>query len=296
MTDPRRIGLIIGAESSFPEAFIAEVNERRQGVTAELVRLGAPRMSDDVPYSVIVDRASHLVPFYRTYLKHARLQGCVVINNPFVWSADDKFIGATLAARLRIATPRTVMLPHKEYTPGMAHERGLRNLEYPLDWQGVIDEVGLPCVLKDAHGGGWQDVHLCNSLEELLFHYNESGQLLMIAQEQVRWERFFRCLCVGREEVLPMEYDPGERCYLDPQPVSDGALRSRMVEDSRRLARALGYDVNTIEWAVRDGVPYAIDLMNPAPDLDAGSMPEEYFRWSVRKLADLAIAVAGAGP
>jgi hypothetical protein len=174
----------------------------------------------------------------------------------------------------------------------MAHDRALRNLEYPLDWEGVIRHVGLPCILKDAHGGGWQDVHLCHSLEELLFHYNESGQLLMIAQEYVSWDRFFRCLCLGREEVLPMQYDPREHRYLPVDTPLEPALRDRLVDESLRLVRALGYDMNSIEWGVRDGTPYAIDLMNPAPPIDAEALPAEHFHWAVRTMADFLVRLA----
>lgn len=292
MTDQLKIGLIVGGESTFPPAFLEEVNGRNAGVVAELIRLGAPKMSDNVGYAVIVDRVSHEVPFYRTFLKHAVLQGCTVVNNPFMWSADDKFFGATLAERLGIANPRTVMLPHKEYIPGMVHEDSLKNLEYPLDWEGVIEYVGLPCILKDAHGGGWRDVHVCHSLEELLLHYNESGRLLMIAQEYIAWEQFLRCLCVGREEILPMDYDPRERRYHTGDVSLSSELRDRIVEDSRRLVKALGYDMNTIEWAVRDGTPYAVDFMNPAPDIDSHSLPPHHFNWAVTKMADLAIRLA----
>lgn len=292
MAGSLKIGLIVGSESTFPDAFLEEVNGRGTEVVAELIRLGAPRMGDRVDYAVIIDRMSHEVPFYRTYLKHSVLHGCRVINNPFMWSADDKFFGATLADKLGIRTPRTLMLPHKEYVPGLVHDRSLRNLDYPLDWQGVIDYVGLPCILKDAHGGGWRDVHLCRSLDELLLHYNESGRLLMIAQEYIAWDRFVRCLCVGKEDVLPMDYDPAERRYRSDEAPLAAPLHDRIVEDSRRLMRALGYDMNAIEWAVRDGTPYAVDLMNPAPDMDAASLPSPHFEWAVRKMADLAIRLA----
>lgn len=294
MPQQLKIGLFVGAESSFPPAFIEEVNGRGGEATAELVRLGAPRMGDSVPYAVIIDRMSHEVPFYRTYLKHAILHGCRVVNNPFVWSSDDKFFGATLAHLLGIPTPRTIMLPHKEYVPGLVHEQSLRNLEYPLDWQGVIEQVGLPCILKDAHGGGWKDVHLCHSLDELLLHYNESGRLLMIAQEYITWDRFVRCLCIGREEILPIDYDPGERRYLESGSALPADLRERIIIDSRRLMRAIGYDMNAIEWAVRDGVAYAVDFMNPAPDLDEALLGTGNFRWTVERLADLAIRLARA--
>ena len=105
------------------------------------------------------------------------------------------------------------MLPNKDYVPGIKHDESLRNLEYPLDWQGIIDHIGLPCILKDAHGGGWRDVYVCHTLDELLHHYDRCGLLTMIVQEFIVWDEFVRCICIGREHVLPMKYDPKERKY-----------------------------------------------------------------------------------
>ncbi|CAN5497922.1 hypothetical protein BH23BAC4_BH23BAC4_07180 [soil metagenome] len=289
---PRKVGLIVGREWSFPPAFIEEVNNRDEGVVAEIVKIGAPSMDDGREYDVIIDRISHEVPFYRTYLKHAVLQGTTVVNNPFMWSADDKFFGATLAHKLGIAHPKTVVLPHKEYVPGIVHDESLRNLVYPLDWDAVINHIGLPCILKDAHGGGWKEVYVCRSREELLHHYNESGLLTMIVQEFIEWDQFIRCICLGQEEVLPIKYDPGERKYHVEHDHLSPELGKRIVDDSRKLVRALGYDMNSMEWAVRDGIPYAIDFMNPAPDMDINSLTPHYFEWAVQKMADMAIRLA----
>jgi hypothetical protein len=287
-----KVGLIVGREWSFPPHFIDEVNRRDQGVTAEYVTLGAPRMDQPSEYAVIIDRISHEVPFYRTYLKQAVLQGCTVVNNPFMWTADDKFFGAALATSLGIAHPKTVVLPNKEYLPGIVHDESLRNLQYPLDWQGIVDYVGLPCVLKDAHGGGWKDVYICRSLEELIHHYDHSGLLTMVVQEFIKWDHFIRCICLGQEEVLPIKYDPGERKYHVDHAHMSGELGTRVVGDSLKLVRALGYDMDSMEWAVKDGVPYAIDFMNPAPDMDIYSLTEHYFEWVVQHMADMAIDLA----
>jgi hypothetical protein len=288
----QRIGLIVGREWSWPPAFIEEVKRRDRGVVAEYVTLGAPRMDEPARYAVVIDRISHEVPFYRTWLKHAALRGVTVINNPFMWSADDKFFGASLATSLGIASPKTAVLPHKEYLPGIKHDESLRNLQFPLDWEGVIEYVGLPLVLKDAHGGGWRDVYVCHSPDELLQHYNNSGRLTMIVQEFIRFEQFVRCICIGQEEIQPIHYDPKERKYhVDPDYLAPG-LRERVERDSRALCRALGYDMNSMEWAIRDGVPYAIDFMNPAPDFDIYSLGPTFFQWVVERMADLAIRLA----
>ncbi|MEZ4585511.1 MAG: hypothetical protein R2909_03815 [Gemmatimonadales bacterium] len=293
-TSVKRIGLIVGREWSWPPAFIEEVQRRDEGVVAEFVKLGGPRMDDPSAYSVIIDRISHEVPFYRAYLKHAVLQGVTVVNNPFMWSADDKFFGATLATSLGLASPKTVLLPNKEYIPGIVHTESLRNLAFPLDWQSIVEYVGLPCILKDAHGGGWRDVYVCHTLEELLHHYDQSGLLTMIVQEFIEWDEFVRCLAIGQEIVYPIKYDPKARKYYENLDFMAPALRQRVIDDSLTLVRALGYDMNSMEWAIRDGVPYAIDFMNPAPDMDIYSLTPTHFEWVVKAMADMAIGLAKA--
>ena len=119
----KRIGVMVGREWSWPPAFIDEVNKRQAGVVAEYVKLGGTRMNEANPYAVIVDRISHEIPYYRTYLKNAALQGTVVVNNPFWWSADDKFFGACLLDKLGIKHAKTVALPSHSYIDGVVTAR-----------------------------------------------------------------------------------------------------------------------------------------------------------------------------
>jgi hypothetical protein len=289
-----KVGLLTGREWSFPPAFIAEVAARDVGVEVEYVKLGGTSMEEPVPYTAIFDRISHEVPYYRTYLKHAALQGCTVVNNPFMWSADDKLFDASLAMRLGVASPKTIVLPNREYVPGIHHEESLKNLRYPLDWRAIVDFIGMPCILKDAHGGGWKEVYVCRSLDELIHNYDSSGQLTMIVQEFIEWDQFIRCLSLGQRDVLPMKYDPRERRYLVEHEHLSPQLGKRIVDDSLTLMRALGYDMCSLEFAVRDGIPYAIDFMNPAPDMDLNSLTPHYFDWAVKGMADLAIRLAKA--
>jgi len=268
------------------------VSQRNAGVVAEYVSTGALSMTDPVPYDVLIDRISHEVPFYRSYLKHAVLQGVPVINNPFMWTADDKFFGASLITKLGLASPKTMLLPNKDYIPGIKHDESLRNLQFPLDWEGIARNIGMPCILKDAHGGGWKEVHVCRSLEELISRYDQSGLLTMIVQEFINWEEFVRCLCIGQEDILPIKYDPRERRYIPGDDFLAPPLRTRVINDALTICRALGYDMNSIEFAIRDGVPYAIDFMNPAPDMDINSLTPTYFDRVVQHMADLAIALA----
>jgi hypothetical protein len=288
----RKVGLLVGREWSWPPRFLDEVNRRDAGVVAEYVRLGGTRMDEPVDYAVLIDRISHEVPYYRTYLKHAVLQGVTVVNNPFMWTADDKFFEAGLATKLGVAHPKTVALPNKDYVPGIVHHESLRNLVYPLDWAELLEYVGLPCILKDAHGGGWRNVAVCRSLEEIWYHYNESGLLTMVLQEFIDWQDYYRCLCLGRRDVLVMRYDPRLRRYLGDTDHVNTPLGQRLVGDSLKLMHALGYDMCSAEFAVSGGVPYAIDFLNPAPDMDINSLTPPFFDWAVTHMADLAVRLA----
>lgn len=291
MGEIKKVGLIVGREWSFPPAFLEEVNSRNAGVTAEYVKLGGTRMNEPCPYSVLVDRISHEIPYYRTYLKNAMLQGAYVINNPFWWSADDKFFEASLATQLGVISPKTLALPMKSYPEGVVTE-SLRNLDYPLDWQAITDYVGLPAILKDAWGGGWRHVYRVDTIDELIHAYDQTGTLCMILQEFIEWDQYVRCICVGQDNIMPIKYDPRERRYLVEHEHLGSELGERIVRDAQTLNRALGYDMNSVEFAVRDGVPYAIDFMNPAPDMDINSITPHYFEWAVKSMADLCIEMA----
>ena len=288
----KRIGILFGMENTFPPALVERINGfEMPDVTAEFVQLGAVRMAEPSRYAVIVDRISHDVPFYRAYLKNAVLDGTYIINNPFWWSADDKFFNYALATRLGVAIPRTVILPHKEHPPGTT-DRSMRNLQYPLDWQAVFDYIGFPAFLKPFDGGGWRDVHKVNSPDEFYKAYDQTRTLCMTLQAAVSFQEYFRCYVVGQEDVHIMPYDPRQpfhERYVKHPPAYDPALLARVEHDARVLCRALGYDLNTVEFAVEDGIPYAIDFMNPAPDADVHSVGRTNFDWIVNKVAELAV-------
>ena len=292
MAKAKQVGLVVGREWSFPPAFIEAVNAKDAGVVASLARFGAEHMDDGIDYDVLVDRISHEVPMYRTVLKHAVLQGTTVINNPFMWSADDKFFGASLITKLGVVSPKTAVLPNKDYMPGIVPAESLRNLKYPLDWDAMLKWIGLPCILKDAHGGGWKEVYVCDTKEDLIHHYDHSSMLTMIVQEFIKWDEFVRCICLGQEEILIMKYDPKERKYRTDRDFLGPVMGPRVEKDARTIVKALGYDMNSIEFAIMDGVPYAIDFMNPAPDFDINSLTPGYFNWAVEHMADLVIRLA----
>jgi len=292
----KKIGILFGMENTFPPAVVERINSRKaDGVTAEFVKVGAVKMVEPSPYQVIIDRISQDIPFYRAYLKNAVLNGTVVVNNPFWWTADDKFFNYALAAKLGVAIPPTVLLPHNRHPEGTT-EQSMRNLIYPLDWQEIFAYVGFPAFLKPYSGGGWKHVYKVHSPEEFFRYYNQTGDLCMTLQHGVEFEEYYRCYVVGQEKVHVMKYNPNapfhERYVKGNPPPSSTKLEERIISGAQQLCRALGYDFNTVEFAVEGGVPYAIDFMNPAPDADVNSVGRENFEWVVNAIADLAIAKA----
>jgi len=295
----KRIGVLFGVENSFPSALVERINSRNAaGIQAEFVQTGAAHLDRPPYYAVIIDRISQEVPFYRAFLKHAALNGTTVINNPFWASADDKFFNYSLARRLGIAVPPTVLLPHKVH-PNQTSSKSMRNLEFPLDWESVFAAVGEHGFLKPVNGGGWRDVHHVRNRDEFFRAYDQSRDLCMMFQKAVAFTEYFRCCVIARKRVRLMPYDPRKphvnRYLQAPTRAVTFRLRKlfkRMQDDALTLCRALGYDLNTVEFAVENGIPYAIDFMNPVPDADIHSVGPKHFEWIVDQVADMAIAKA----
>ncbi len=287
----KRVGILAGREVTFPESIIKNINEKGNGeVVAEMVRVGGIRLDQEKKYDVIIDRISHEIPYYRSMLKRMALEGTYVINNPFWWSADDKFFNFALAAKIGVAIPKTVLLPQHAYIKDVTSE-SLRNLEFPIDWEGIVEHVGFPAFLKPHDGGGWKNVSKVHSLEELWTEYNQSGTLCMTLQEGIEFDQFVRCYCVGKEKVLIMPYDPSKPYlsgmqYVNVENYLSPELHARVEKDVRTICEALGYDLNTVEFAIKDGIPYAIDFMNPAPDAELASVGEYNHNWIVDNMTD----------
>jgi hypothetical protein len=294
----KKVGLLCGREFSFPPAFIERVKTlgAKDGVTAEFVKLGGTRMDEPAKYRVIVDRISHEVEYYRGYLKHAVLQGSYVINNPFWWTADDKYFNYSVAAKLGVAIPKTVLLPQKGYPKDVdINSESLHNLEYPIDWDALLDYVGRPAILKPYSGGGWKHVYKVHTKEELWAAYDQTAPYCMTLQEFIDFTQYVRCFTFGKTDILPVHYDPKERRYIVDHKYLSAELGERVVKDAQTINLALGYEMNTIEFAIQDGVPYAIDFLNPAPDFERDRITAFYFEQVVDRMARLVIDRARSG-
>jgi glutathione synthase/RimK-type ligase-like ATP-grasp enzyme len=295
----KKIGILFGQENTFPQAFVDRVNQKAvDGITAEFVNITEVEQAVPTDYAVIIDRISQDVPFYRAYLKNAALTGTAVINNPFWWSADEKFFNNALAVQLGVPVPKTLLLPSKA-RPDDTNENSFRNLSM-FDWQKAFEKIGFPAFMKPHSGGGWKSVYKVDNPDEAWRAYDETGQLVMLYQEAVEFDDYFRCYCLGGKDVLIMPYEPRNAFHerYKTEMKTQGEAGEKLLETVKdytlRLCQGLGYDFNTVEFAVRDGVPIAIDFGNPAPDADINSVGPENFEWVVEHAANLAIERAQA--
>ena len=292
----KKIGILFGQERSFPTAFIEEINRRKvPGIVAEPVHINKVIQGESSGYAVIVDRISQDIPFYRAYLKNAALCGAAVINNPFWWSADEKFFNNCLAPKIEVPVPKTVILPSRDL-PQDTSDQSFSNLAFPLDWEGIFSYIGFPAYMKPFAGGGWKNVYRLTSQEDFFDKHAETNQLVMLLQEEIVFEEYYRCYCIGGKYVRIMPYEPRNPHHL--RYVADFSPSEERLKEMEaivlRINAYLGYDFNTVELAVRDGVPYAIDFCNPAPDADIKSVGEANFQWVVDTAATYAIEKAQA--
>jgi hypothetical protein len=292
----KKIGILFGQERSFPKALVERINSKQiEGIHAEAVKLDKVVQNRASDYAVIIDRISQDVPFYRAFLKNAAATGTAVINNPFWWSADEKFFNNTLAEKVGVPVPKTVLLPSKDH-PDDTSSDSFSNLAFPLDWEGIFEYVGFPAFMKPFAGGGWKHVYKLENADEFFAKFGETGQLVMMLQEAIDFDAYFRCYCIGGKYVRIMHYEPRNPHHLRYAAHFDVGeeMMATMEDYVLRLNQALGYDFNTVELAIRDGVPYAIDFCNPAPDADVHSVGQENFEWVVETAATYAIERAQA--
>lgn len=292
MSTKSKIGILFGQENTFPQAFVDRVNEKQKTFHAEFVRIDQVEQSVPTDYAVIIDRISQDVPFYKAFLKNAALTGTAVINNPFWWAADEKFFNNALAVQLGVPVPKTILLPSKERPDDTSHN-SFRNL-HNMDWDRIFDHIGFPAFMKPHAGGGWKSVYKVDNQEQMFRSYDETGQLVMLYQEAIDFTDYFRCYCIGGQDVRIMPYEPRNPHHLryaaEMNTTGDaGKLLATMTDYVLKLNHGLGYDFNTVEFAVRDGIPIAIDFCNPAPDADIHSVGQANFDWVVEAAATMAI-------
>lgn len=274
----RRVGLLVGSDTRLEHALMAAL-EGQADIRTELAVVGGIPDGWVCPYDVILDRVSHRVPCYRRWVTAAALAGSAVINDPLRSSGHDKFLALSVARRLGIAIPRTVLLPQNRYGAEIDPARSLRNLEYPLDWQSIGSYVGYPAILRGT-GLVPSPTTRVTGLDGLWRAFDQSGESVTMLQQALDGFTTLQVVCVAGERAVVLDGDglgAPER-----QAVSQAALT---------VTRALGYELNQVEVAVLGGQVAVLDASEPYPELDPGGMGPAFdtvVGWLAERSAGLA--------
>jgi hypothetical protein len=192
--------------------------------------------------------------------------------------------------KVGVPIPKTAILPSYEL-PSDTSNDSFANLAYPLDWDGIFEYTGFPAYMKPYAGGGWKNVYKLHDKEDFFKKHAKTEQLVMMLQEEIIFEEYYRIYCIGRKHVHIMSYEPRNPHHLRySADFTPSAERLKQMEEIvLKINNYLGYDFNTVELAIRDNVPYAIDFCNPAPDAERTSVGEANFEWVVENAANYAI-------
>ena len=282
------VGFIIGREKEMPDAVMGILNDQHGDIAAELVKLGGTFLGEPVPYDVIIDRMSHEIPYYHSYVEYAAQKGCCVINDPFVWANDTKFFAVAITEQLGILTPRTVVLPNKDIATDTVPD-SFRNLKYPMDWQAIIDYIGGPAIFKDIRSGGRRFAFRVHNVEELIQRYDESGTRTMVLQQVIETNQQYHVIAIGSQKTLVMPFSLEANRYTEGEIELDESTINRMNEMALKVSEVYGYEINMTEFVLKDSDLYLISATNPSPMIGRDLMTEAQFDWICSEIADLVV-------
>jgi len=269
-------------------------------MSAEHVAIHEIDLDFRTSYDMIIDRGSHLFKQGIGILMSYAFKGIHIINNPlsFHFFIENKDVGYSIANELGVKVPTTYILP-PHTTPHLEGEQF--NYHRLFDWEGMMEKVGFPCVIKPAEGRAAIAVNIAHDMEELLYHYNESKERIMTVQKLVNspheWQ--IRCLCIGKK-IIPIKYifrkfDGSE--YLYDEDFLTEEQNKKVIDSCRIINRAFGYEMNSVEFFLdEDGEPWAIDFNNPIPDGREKVLGSGFYNEYQNGLVERAIEVAKTRP
>ncbi len=287
-----KIGLLLGNEISMPDAFEAllrklDLKIKYGGETytffTERITIEPFNIRYKPSYHLVIERVSHWHRNPREWLKKIIIDGVYVVNNPFTFQSMEKHTGFCMLAKLGIDIPDTWLLPQKDQSDLLQEALELYNRFFDLDE--IANSMGYPLYMKPYDGGGWVKVTRINNSQELHKAYDESGTRMMHLQKGIDFDKFCRALNIG-PQVMPMQYDPSrplhERYvinfdFLTPE---EGDL---MVKITQLVGAVFGWEYNSCEVAIKDGVLHPVDFSNPVPDSSVMSL-HFYFPWVIKSL------------
>jgi hypothetical protein len=270
----------IGILESKGDVFVNDIAGRLSGNDVQFISVKENRI-EKVDFDVIFDRLSYANDHLAEYLRIASMNGTYVINNPFSTVGRNKIIDFHVCKSVGVPQPKTVALP-------MTDAEIKDSISEP-DIDNIVKEIDLPCVVKPYDGYGWENVFVVNSIGELknLYAALKEKEILLV-QEMIDWQDYYRVFCVDKKEVLFIKYIPrpfamGECIQSDLKPIE--SLLPKLKRLTIKLNQALDLDLNVVEWAIdKDGKPFVIDTFNEFPDVNKNTIPPDYYNWIIEKI------------
>ncbi len=289
------IGLLHGNKPEFCYDLVSKIKDVASG-EIEFSELEASSLSHSEKFDcdLIIDGISSCNPFYRAAMRQAELQGVKVINSPSAVSVFDNYYAIGMAGELGIDVPFTTILPPFKW------KSSVRSSEYfcpktEPDWQKVTLTTGLPAVMKPVCPTKGI-VSIAQTPGQLIRLYEKTGYELMMLQEFIDYNEYVKVFVAG-EKTRIAKYDPGAKItaaqiYPPEQPDINENLAALISEKSLVLCRRLGFDFNIIEWAIKESIPYIIDMCNYSPDIDKKVVGQENYIWIIDSLSELILKYA----
>jgi hypothetical protein len=289
------IGLLLGAEEDWPQAFEALV--RRLGPVAdqtgkthefvtERLTIEPFDLNDPVRTDLVIDRLAYWYYHPREWLKKAALMnGTYLLNSPFTFQSMEKHSAYCAMLRLGLKIPRTVLVPYKNPVDNVRWAYTAAKYNKPFDLDAIADDLGYPMYMKPFDGGGWRGVSRINTRDDLHRAYDESGEMLMHLQSTVEYDVFARALSIGPETMV-MDFRPDEPMhnrYAVSHDFLSPSAGHQAVAISRIVNAFFGWEFNSCEMLVKGDAVHPIDYANACPDVAVTSL-HYYFPWAISAL------------
>ena len=300
------IGLLLGAEEDWPQAFEALL--RRVGPVADKTgtthEFGSERLTiepfdlnDPVRVGLVIDRLAYWYYHPREWLKKAALMnGTYLLNSPFTFQSMEKHSAYCAMLRLGLKIPRTVLVPYKNPVDNVRWAYTAAKYNKPFDLDAIADDLGYPMYMKPFDGGGWRGVSRINNREDLHTAYDESGEMLMHLQATVEYEKFARALSIGAETMV-MDFRPDEPMhnrYAVSHDFLSPSAGHQAVAISRIVNAFFGWEFNSCEMLVKGDSVHPIDYANACPDVAVTSL-HYYFPWAISALVKWSVFCLATG-
>ncbi len=299
------IGLLLGAEEDWPQAFEALLRKVGPVKTAsgthefeaERLTIEPFDLNDPVKVELVIDRLAYWYYHPREWLKKAALMnGTYLLNSPFTFQSMEKHSAYCAMLRLGLKIPKTVLVPYKNPVDNVrwAYTSAKYNKTFDLD--AIAEDLGYPLYMKPFDGGGWRGVSRINNKVDLHHAYDQSGEMLMHLQATIDYDKFARALSIGAETMV-MDFRPDEPMH-NRYAVSHGFLSQsaghQAVAISRIVNAFFGWEFNSCEMLVRGDSVHPIDYANACPDVAVTSL-HYYFPWAIGALVKWSVFSLATG-